>query len=166
LALCLFAERSRALVFEIDPALSFHRTETGLSGLGAPQPLSGTISLDVDIDLGMEGATTATLRSVDLVPVGLLDPFQVQLLQLLDVEGPIESNHFALGDSILGYHFQLVGDELILKMDLRSMALLDGPGIILDITATVIPEPSSALLLGLGLGCLGRFGLRRELCMR
>ncbi len=149
-----WAASSSALQFEIDPTTSTFQDIGGFVGPRPPEPLAGSIVIDIDL-----GANTATLVSISTSPT-ITGFLQSELLSLIDVLVPIVANRFVLGDSFTGFDFLLGVDSVEFHIGLGN-GLADGPRVTLDGTASVIPEPSTALLLGLGLVGLGAARKRR-----
>lgn len=143
-----WAASSSALQFEIDPTISTFQDIGGFTGPQPPEALAGSIVIDIDLD-----ANTATLISISTAP-SVVAFLQSELLSLIDVPVPIVANRFVLGDVFTGFDFLLDVDSIEFHIGLGN-GLADGPRITLDGTASVIPEPSAALLMGLGLVGLG-----------
>lgn len=154
--------------FSIDRTQSTFENVAGFLTL-PPVPdgttLGGTIVLSVD-----RTANTVSLQSLDLFPVnlsallpeGLLD-LQTDFAVLFGQPAALTGDSFVFETFLTRFEGTLLDGVLTFSAATLDRTLLDGPGLTIMGTATAnpIPEPSSTLLIGLGLSMMS-FGRRNR----
>jgi len=164
LATCLATSAAAVVVpLSLDPTQS-HLDGAPLTGsitleLGALPPLGGNTTFDItSVDITSSGPN-GTLIALDQTSFGVLSPsgsFLVPALFLLAEQGGIETALTLI--DVTGSFFAQPGECPNSDRCLQASFTLDvlaGPGAgSYDVVLVAIPEPSTALLAGLGLAAL------------